>query len=268
MAVRAPKSSLDRKVARGEDHETTAEAADGPLLGRERRDLVWLWNQAEADLGVISNFGAAQRILIERSMSDEGRISLGKERRAETRAKRASKSPLGAIMQRSLMLLGIRHEPVGFSSSEQMISVHDEAASVASDPYKDDSVLTAVQKANHIRERLVWAGRDTQVVLHAAFGPNRGGEDDRRAIAKALTSHATVPGELLVEIVVAIAAKERSEGDPPPRTIVLAHLTDGPWLVEQTKFAERLLHEAAQKFANTRCRPVRFGACLHCWGPT
>jgi hypothetical protein len=234
------------------------------LHATERRDLVWFFGEAEADLGITSTFGQQLAAALSQRISDAAmqdarvlkalRTKLRKGWRPSKKQRVAQRS---AITQAFIDHVGPDAFKVAASTdgnarvmpasshdlSDQTIYMRAPMHSVPADPYENDRVLFLVRKANAVRARLVRTGDNHTRVLNAVYGPATHGEA-REALRKRF-------GEL-VEVVVALVASQRKDSDPMARTMVIAKLHDDSFVRMMKHGAGAYLRKAASSFADTR----------------
>ena len=237
------------------------------LTMREVAGLRWFWTQAEADMGIRSTFGAQLDAALGQRISDEAaseakafKLLRSKLRRGWVPSRRKTR-----IQQRprvtdvALEHFGIsldasddgnyqrtRIDPAMLDAgdfSEQTIYMHAPIRPPPPDPYDNDRILVFVRRANETRERLVLLSDRHICTLYAAYGESACGED-RQALRKRF-------GELL-GIVVALVATQRKPGDPPPRALLSAKLTDDSFVRLQKRRAAGHLRAACEAYAGTR----------------
>jgi len=259
---------------------------DASLLPTERKDLLWRWNDCEAELGVKCTFGAQLDAALSQRISDEAlkdaravmamltRLRKGWRPRASRRARRRQSD----VNKAFLAHVGIELRPALGSAdgnaqrapvldvsdlSDQRIYMHAPLRPVPSDPYENDGIFWLVRRLRAVDRRLVAIGRSHARILESYFGPASSGED-RLPMRKRFGD--------LVEIVVAIMASQRSPTDKPARALVREKLHDDSFVRVMKHGASGYLRAAANAFAGTRFECVRCGvltptkACAACAG--
>ena len=260
--------TTDRRDERAETDPSS------PLTLRELSDLRWFFCEAESDMGVHSTFGEQLDRALGQMISDDAaleaktmarlrsRVRHGWRPKAET-AKRyrlndkaeammshlgvefpgALSDPDGNFQTRKGLTVEWMRENLADLLSDQTIYMRSPVHSSPPDPYEDDRVLVLVRRANAIRARLRRTGEKHTKVLCAVYGPVVNGES-HEAFRKRFGD--------MVSIVLAVVASRREPGDPSPRSIVRAKLTDDSFVRMMHRVASGYLRAACAAYAETR----------------
>ena len=218
--------------------EAIDQAPEGALRPAELADLFWIWNDAEAAMGIRSTFGSE----LERAMLYAVSNS--------TRSERGMAGEYGPWEQRRTALrrwVNAGHAVDAAGSpmwDAETMSIHPTGPSGTCDPYESDEILVAIGRANRIRARLSRCSVNSVKVLNAVFGPSRGDEEQRRDMRRRFGN--------LVPIVVAIVSAARSENDPPARAIITAKITDDSFVRLMKTRAAGILRAATLDYAGCR----------------
>lgn len=219
--------------------EALDQAPEGALRPAELADLFWIWNDAEAAMGIRSTFGGE----LERAM-------LYAMPASQTRSERAMAGEYGPWEQRRTALrrwVNAGHAVDAAGSpmwDSETMSIHPTGPNGSCDPYESDEILLAIARANRIRARLRRCSVNSVKVLNAVFGPPRGDEEQRRDMRRRFGN--------LVPIVVAIVSAARSDDDPPARAIITAKITDDSFVRLMKTRAAGILRAATRDYAGCR----------------